>query len=64
MNIDAIADGSSTAMVVFLYVIYGITVFAGFVNRKTHIVEVRKIKIFPITSNIGVLGCVFMVVID
>ena len=61
LNIDAIADGSSTAMIVFLYIVYGITVFGGFINRKTHKIAVREIKIFPITSLIGVLGCIFMI---
>ena len=61
LNTDAIADGSSTAMVLFLYVVYGITVFAGLANRKTHKVNVKKIKIFPLTAFIGVLGCIFMI---
>lgn len=62
LNVDAIADGSSTAMIVFLYVIYSITVVAGFINRKTQKVHVNKITIFPVASFIGALGCIFMIV--
>ncbi len=56
------ADGSSTSMIVCLYLIYGVTVLGGLVNRKTKKVQVRKQKAFPVTATIGVLGCVFMVV--
>ncbi|MCQ3914684.1 MAG: hypothetical protein MJ201_02690 [Mycoplasmoidaceae bacterium] len=55
------ADGSSTSMVLCLYIIYGVTVLGGFVNRFSKKVEVKKQKLFPITATIGILGCVFMV---
>ncbi len=62
LNTDAMADGSSTSMVLCLYIIYGVTVLGGLVNRKTKRVEVKKQKLFPVTAVIGVLGCLFMVV--
>lgn len=62
LNTDAMADGSSTSMVVCLYLIYGVTVFGGLVNRKTKKVEVKKQKLFPVTAVIGVLGCLFMII--
>ena len=61
LNTDALADGSSTSMVVMLYVIYGVTVAGGFANRFSKKVEVRKMKLFPLTATIGVLGCIFLV---
>lgn len=61
LNTDAMADGSSTSMVLCLYIIYGVTVLGGFVNRFSKKVEVKKQKLFPITATIGILGCVFMV---
>lgn len=62
LNTDAMADGSSTSMVVCLYLIYGVTVLGGLINRKTKKVEVKKQKLFPVTAVIGVLGCLFMIV--
>ncbi len=62
LNTDAMADGSSTSMVVCLYLIYGVTVLGGLVNRGTKKVQVKKQKIFPVTAVIGVLGCLFMIV--
>ncbi|XQP55223.1 MAG: APC family permease [Mycoplasmoidaceae bacterium] len=62
LNTDAMADGSSTSMVLCLYLIYGVTVLGGLVNRKTKKVSVKKQKAFPVTATIGVLGCLFMVV--
>ncbi|MBQ0045670.1 MAG: APC family permease [Mycoplasma sp.] len=61
LNTDAMADGSSTSMVLCLYIIYGVTVLGGFVNRFSKKVEVKKQKLFPVTAVIGILGCVFMV---
>ncbi|MCQ2956789.1 MAG: hypothetical protein MJ233_02915 [Mycoplasmoidaceae bacterium] len=56
------ADGSSTSMVLCLYLIYGVTVLGGLINRGTKKVQVRKQKVFPVTAVIGVLGCLFMIV--
>lgn len=61
LNTDALGDGSSTSMIVIIYVIYGVTVAGGLVNRKTKKIEVHKIKLFPVTAVIGILGCIFMV---
>lgn len=62
LNTDAMADGSSTSMVVCLYLIYGVTVLGGFINRFTKKVEVKKQKLFPVTAVIGVIACLFMIV--
>lgn len=60
LNTDAIADASSMILVVMTYLLYGSVLLGGFVNRLTHKVEVKKIKIFPVTAVIGVLACFFV----
>lgn len=60
LNSDAIADGSSSILIVMIYLVYGTTLLGGFVNRFTKKVEVVKIKIFPVTAVIGILACYFV----
>lgn len=62
LNTDAIADGSSSILIVMIYLIYGTTLLGGFVNRfkKKNQVEVVKIKAFPVTAIIGVIACYFV----
>lgn len=59
-NTDAIADGSSAVMVVALYLIYGITVLGGFINRFTKKHETRKIKVFPVAAVIAIIASFFV----
>lgn len=59
-NTDAIADGTSSVMITFLYIIYGGTIWGGLKNRATHNHETIKFKIFPVAAVIGVLACIFV----
>ena len=60
LNTDAIADASSMILVVMTYLLYGSVLLGGFVNRFTNKVQVKKIKVFPVTAFIGVLACFFV----
>lgn len=57
---DAIADGSSAVMVVYLYLIYGFTVLGGFMNRFTKKHYTAKIKVFPVTAVVAMLAALFV----
>lgn len=61
LNTDQIVDAASYVMIIALYVIYIIVLVCGLDNRRTHKIEVRKNKIFPVTAVIAILGCVFMI---
>ncbi len=60
LNSDAIPDASSNILIVMTYLVYGVIVLGGFINRFTHKVEVRKTKIFPVTAVIAFLACFFV----
>lgn len=60
LNTDAIADASSMILVVMTYLLYGSVLLGGFINRFTNKVQVKKIKVFPVTAFIGVLACFFV----
>lgn len=57
MNTDAIADGASNILVSLFYLFYGTLLLYGFINRFTKNTEVRKVKIFPVTSLLGTIFC-------
>ena len=61
LNTDAIGDGSSTSMIVIIYVIYGVTVAGGLANRRSKKIEVNKVKAFPVVATIGVITCILFV---
>ena len=56
LNTDQIVDGASEANVTAFYLVYGIVVLGGFINRFTNKVKVNKIKGFYIFSAIGTIG--------
>ncbi len=61
LNTDAIADGSSSILIIMIYLVYGTTLLGGFANRfRKEKVEVVKIKIFPVTAIIGIIACYFV----
>lgn len=61
LNTDAIADGSSSILIILIYVVYGTTLLGGFTNRfRKEPVEVVRIKIFPVTAIIAVIACFFV----
>lgn len=60
LNTDVIADGSSNILVSLFYLMYGTLLLYGFINRFTKNIQVRKVKIFPVTSLLGVIACYFV----
>ncbi|MBP5256898.1 MAG: amino acid permease [Mycoplasma sp.] len=56
LNTDQIIDGFSEANVTAFYLVYGIIVLGGFINRFTKKVTVNKIKGFHIFSIVGTIG--------
>lgn len=53
---DAFVDGVSNFPVIFFFLIYGILVLFGFINRFTKKVEVRKYKLFLVFAPISLIG--------
>lgn len=58
LNTDQIIDGLSEANVTAFYLIYGLVVLGGFINRFTKKVETTKIKGFVIFSLLGAIGAI------
>lgn len=58
LNTDQIIDGLSEANVTAFYLVYGLVVLGGFINRFTKKVEVTKIKGFIIFSFLGAIGAI------
>ncbi len=53
---DVFVDGISNFPTVFFFLIYGILVFFGFINRFTKKVEVQKYKLFIVFAPISFIG--------
>lgn len=58
LNTDQIIDGLSEANVTAFYLIYGLVVLGGFINRFTKKVETTKIKGFVVFSLLGAIGAI------
>lgn len=53
---DAFVDGISNFPTIFFFLVYGILVFFGFLNRFTKKVEVQKYKLFMVFAPISFIG--------
>ena len=58
LNTDNIIDGLSEANVTAFYLIYGLVILGGFINRFTKKIETTKIKGFIFFSFLGALGAI------